>query len=72
MLTAELGRQLKHITKSTLRPNVILVSEATRKLILPELMVLWEERMEEAQENCQGLDCGRNLRRTRCVPVEVG
>ena len=35
---------------SRLRPDIILVSEATKQLFLLELTVPWEERMEEAQE----------------------
>ncbi len=52
-MTVDLERQLKiptHITQSKLRPDIILVSEATKQLILLELTVPWEERMEEAQE----------------------
>ncbi len=74
-------RQLKippHITKTSLRPDIILVSEATKQLVLLELAVPWEERMEEAQERkrekYQELveDCRRNGWKTRCMPVEVG
>ncbi|RXN04375.1 reverse transcriptase [Labeo rohita] len=63
---------------STLRPDIILVSEATRQLILLELTVPWEERMEEAQERKRGKyqelveQCRINGWRTRCMPVEVG
>ncbi len=68
-MTVDLERQLKiptHITQSKLRPDIILVSEATKQLILLELTVPWEERMEEAQERkrekYQELvdDCQRN------------
>lgn len=80
-MTVDLERQLKippHITHSRLRPDIILVSEATKQLFLLELTVPWEERMEEAQERkrekYQELveDCRRNGWRTRCMPVEVG
>ncbi len=80
-MTVDLERQLKiptHITQSKLRPDIILVSEATKQLILLELTVPWEERMEEAQERkrekYQELveDCQRNGWRTRCMAVEVG
>lgn len=50
-MTVDLERQLRippHIAESTLRPDIILVSEATRQLVLLELTVPWEERMEEA------------------------
>ncbi len=49
-LTADLGRQLKflqHVTNTTLRPNIILVSEATINVFMLELTVPWEEQMEE-------------------------
>ncbi len=52
-MTVNLERQLKiptHITQSKLRPDIILVSEATQQLILLELTVPLEESMEEAQE----------------------
>ena len=53
MMTVDLERQLKippHITQSRSRPDIILVSEATKQLFLLELTVPWEERIEEAQE----------------------
>ncbi len=80
-MTVDLERQLKiptHITQSKLRPDIILVSEATKQLILMELTVPLEERMEEAQERkrekYQELveDCQKNGWRTSCMPVEVG
>jgi len=52
-MTVDLERQLKnpaHIIQTSLRPDTILVSEATRQLVLLELTVPWEERMGEAQE----------------------
>ena len=67
-----------HIVQSKLRPGITSVSEATKQLVLLELTVPWEERMEEAQkrkrEKYQELveDCWRNGWRTRCMPVEVG
>ncbi|CAM4608140.1 unnamed protein product [Leuciscus chuanchicus] len=81
VMTVDLERQLKiptHNTQSKVRPDIILVSEATKHLILLELTVSWEERMEEAQERkrekYQELveDYRRNGWRTRCMPVEVG
>ncbi|KAK0146299.1 hypothetical protein N1851_014401 [Merluccius polli] len=81
VMSVDLERQLKippHITQTRLRPDIILVSEATKQLVLLELTVPWEERMEEAQERkrekYQELveDCRRNRWKTRCMPVEVG
>lgn len=80
-MTVDSEKQLKipsHINQSRLRPDIILVSEATKQLFMLELTVPWEERMEEAQERkrekYQELveDCRRNGWKTRCMPVEVG
>ena len=52
-LSVDLGSQLKfpqHVVKTTLRPDIILVSEATKNVVMLELTVPWEERMEEAFE----------------------
>ena len=52
-MTVDLERQLRippHIIQTSLRPDVILVSEATKQLCLLELTVPWEERMEEEHE----------------------
>lgn len=81
VIAVDLERQLKiatHIIQSSLRPDIILVSEATRQHILWELIVLWEERIEEVQERKRpkhqelGEDCHRKGWRTRCMPVKVG
>ncbi len=72
-MTVDLEKQLKiptHITQSKLRPDIILVSEATKQLILLELTVPWEERMEvqeRKREKYQELveDCWRNRWMTR-------
>lgn len=81
VMSVDLERQLKippHITKTSLRPDIILVSEATKQLVLLELTVPWEERMEEVQERkrekYQELveDRRRNGWKTTCMPVEVG
>ncbi|XP_077380867.1 uncharacterized protein LOC144020874 [Festucalex cinctus] len=52
-LQVDLGKQLKfpqHIAATSLRPDMIITSEASRHLIMLELTVPWEERMEEANE----------------------
>ena len=52
-LSVDLGSQLKfpqHVAKTTLRPDIILVSEATKNVVMLELTVPWEERMEVAFE----------------------
>lgn len=80
-MTVDLERQLKipsHITQTSLRPDIILDSEATKQLIPLDLTVPWEERMEEAQARKRAKyqelveDCRRNGWRTTCMPVEMG
>ena len=75
-LKVDLGRQLKfpeNIAVTTLRPDMVLVSET-----LLELTVPWEDRMEEAFERkrakCEELagECRSRGWRTRCNPIEVG
>lgn len=49
----DLERQLKfpsHITVTTLRPHIALMSESTKQVVLLELTVPWEDRLEEAFE----------------------
>ena len=79
-LQLTLGRQLNistHIIQSSLRPDLILISEATRQLTLLELTVTWEKRKDEAQERKRAkyqelmVDCSKNGWRLRCMPVEV-
>ena len=80
-LLVDLEHQLKfpsHIAVTTLRPDIVLVSESTKKAVLLELTVPWEDRLEEAFERklskYAGLvsDCQQAGWRTRCFPVEVG
>ncbi len=52
-LLVDPGKQLRfpEITASTtLRPDMVLMSEVTKQVVLLELTVPWEEWMEEAQE----------------------
>lgn len=53
VMTVDPERQLKippHITGYKLRPDILLVSKATEQLVLLELTVHQEDRMEEAKE----------------------
>lgn len=67
-----------HIGQTTMRSDILLVSEASRQLVLLGLTVPWEEKMEEAHECKQakykelGEDCRKRGRKTRCMPVEIG
>lgn len=57
VMRVDLDRQLKipaHITQCTLSPEIVMVSEATKQLVLLELTVPWEEQMEEVQERQRG------------------
>ncbi|XP_052400773.1 uncharacterized protein LOC127948384, partial [Carassius gibelio] len=52
-LLVNLEQQLKfpnHVVITTLRPNIVLLSESTKQVVLLELTVLWEDRLEEAFE----------------------
>ncbi|XP_060744927.1 uncharacterized protein LOC132858560 [Tachysurus vachellii] len=80
-LKVDLCRQLKfpqHVVNTTLRPDIVLVSEGTKNLVMLELTVPWEDRMEEAFERkrakYEGLvnDCHNQGWKARCLPVEVG
>nr|XP_057943465.1 uncharacterized protein LOC131138512 [Doryrhamphus excisus] len=80
-LRVDLGRQLKfpeHIARTSLRPDLVLTSDATKQAVLLELTVPWEDRMEEAHERKKAkyLElvelCRESGWRARCEPVEVG
>ncbi|XP_054626149.1 uncharacterized protein LOC129178189 [Dunckerocampus dactyliophorus] len=52
-LLVDLEHQLKfpsHIAVTTLRPDIVPVSESTRQIVLLELTVPWEDRLDEAFE----------------------
>ena len=61
-----------------LRPDIVMWSGSTRNLIIIELTVPWEERMEEAnerkREKYQDLvdECKEKGWKTWCWPIEVG
>ena len=80
-MKADLGKQLgfpEHIAETTLRPDIVLFSDSTKQVVLLELTVPWEERMEEANERKRAKyanlveECRRRGWRARCVPIEVG
>lgn len=59
-LKVDLGRQLKFPQNIavTLWPDMVLVSETTRQVVLLELTVPWKDRMEEqGVEDCRPDDC---------------
>lgn len=57
---------------------MILLSETTKQLIMLELTVPWEERMDEANESKRAKyqelvdECRRQGWKTSCEPLEVG
>ncbi|XP_061747756.1 uncharacterized protein LOC133545995, partial [Nerophis ophidion] len=80
-LSVDLGKQLKFpdvVAKRTLRPDIVLTSVASKQVILLELTVPWEDRMEEANERKSAKysqlveECRSNGWRAMCRPVEVG
>ncbi|KAK1786602.1 hypothetical protein P4O66_003040 [Electrophorus voltai] len=61
-LLVDLGRHLKfpqQIAETSLCPDMIITSAASKHLIMLELTVPWEERMEEANERKHGKYCWR-------------
>ncbi|XP_061896833.1 uncharacterized protein LOC133645919 [Entelurus aequoreus] len=80
-LHVDLGRQLKfpaNIASTSLRPDMVLTSESTKQVVLLELTVPWEERIDEANERKRAkyaeltVECRSNGWRARCEPVEIG
>ncbi|XP_061920230.1 uncharacterized protein LOC133660667 [Entelurus aequoreus] len=80
-LHVDLGKQLRfpqHIVKTSLRPDMIIISEASKHLIMLELTVPWEERIEEANERKRAKyqelveDCRGRGWRTFYESIEVG
>lgn len=77
----DLKRQMKfpnYVAATTLRPDMVLVSESTKQVLPLELTVPWEDRLEEAIErklskyarlvsNCQQAGW-----RARHLSLEVG
>ena len=51
-LTADIGKQLQfpEVVHTTLRPDIVLSSKKTKKIVIIELTVPWEERCSQANE----------------------
>ncbi|XP_061571176.1 uncharacterized protein LOC133424524 [Cololabis saira] len=80
-LRVDLGKQLKfpdYITTTSLRPDIVLSSVSSRQVLLIELTVPWEDRIEEANERKRSKyqelveQCQRRGWKARCEPIEVG
>ncbi|TWW62302.1 hypothetical protein D4764_04G0009490, partial [Takifugu flavidus] len=80
-LQVNLGRQLKfpeHISATSLCPDMVLTSESTKHVVLVELTVPWEDRLEEVNERKRAkyanlvIECQNKGWKAHCEPVEVG
>jgi hypothetical protein len=80
-MEVDLHRQLKFppvIAVTNSRPDMVLWSIKSRQVVVIELTVPWEERIEEANERKRSKyqqlveDCQQNGWKTWCMPVEVG
>lgn len=66
------------IVQTTLRPDIVIWSKATKQVIMIELTVPWEERIECANERKRTkydelkTECERAGWKTWCTPIEVG
>lgn len=80
-LQVDVGKQLKfpaNIATTSLRPDMVLTSESTKQVVLLELTVPWEDRIDEANERKRAKyseltsECRSNGWKTRCEPIEIG
>lgn len=70
-MKVDLGKQLKFpdtIAVTMLRPDMVLMSQISRQVVLLELTVPWEDRMEEVYKrkrawlaSAEGRDGGHNV-----------
>ncbi|XP_069134670.1 uncharacterized protein [Argopecten irradians] len=66
------------VASTPLRPDVVLWSRSSKQVVLVELTVPWEDRMEEADERKQQKyqqlveECQHRGWKTWCLPIEVG
>ena len=80
-LLVDLGRQLRFpdiIAATTLQPDMVFMSGASKQVVLLEITAPWGDRIEEAQERKRAkyadlvAECRRNGWKARCKPIEVG
>ena len=80
-LKVDLGKQFKFpetVSITSLRPDIMLISETSKQVLLLELTVPWEDCIEEANERKRAKytelveKCRNNGWRARCEPIEVG
>lgn len=80
-MKVDIGKKLVfpvHMAVTKQRPDIILFSEAAKTVVLVELTVPWEERMEESHELKAARyemlveEVRQNGWKVHCFPVEVG
>lgn len=80
-LRVDLGKRLnfpEHISKTRLRPDLVLFSNKLKKVIMWELTVCYEDNAEEANERKKLKydelleSCRNNGWKASCKPIEVG
>ena len=80
-MLVDLGKQLKfpqEIVMTTKRPDIVMWSASRKKVVLLELTVPWEERMEDAFERKMAkyeelvAECQEKGWKCWCLPVEMG
>ena len=66
------------MVSTTLRPDILLVSNSTKKVIIMELTVSWEDHLGEAHERKRTkyehlvINCREQGSKARCMPIEAG
>lgn len=66
------------VAKTTLKPDIVLTSAASKQLSLLVLILPWEDSMEEVNERKRARysalveECWSNGWLVRCQPIEVG
>lgn len=69
---------VESITMTALQPDIVLLLGTSIQVVMLELTVPWEDRMEEAAERKHARyadlveDCCKQRWRTWCLPIEVG
>ena len=79
-MSADLGKKLifPSVVHTTLKPDIVLWSEIEKAIIIIELTVPWESRIEEAHERKMSKyqqladDCKGKNWQTWLFPVEIG
>lgn len=79
-LSVDLEKQLRfpqHIVSTSLRPDILLVLEIIKNIILMELTVRWEDQMRDAHDRKRtqykhlAINCWAQGLKASCMPNEV-